>query len=84
MAQGIELSNTQMAILEGMGHMRERENAAADIAAAANVTPTTITRELTALKDIKPALVQLGARGLWVRTQAGQDAVLDDTLDEER
>jgi DNA-binding MarR family transcriptional regulator len=84
MAQSVEISNARMAILEAMGQMGERENSASDIAAAAKVPPVTITRELTALKDMKPALVQLGAGGLWVRTQAGEDAVLEDTLDDER
>jgi len=83
MAKGVGLTNVQIAILDAMGRMEERENTAADIAAKADVTPMMITRELTGLNDMRPALVQLGPNGGWVRTQAGEDAVLEDVLDEE-
>jgi hypothetical protein len=77
------LTDVQIAILEAMGRMEKRENAAPDIAIEAGLTPVTITRELNGLKDMKPSLVQFGAGGGWVRTAEGESAVLDDTLDEE-
>jgi DNA-binding MarR family transcriptional regulator len=83
MGKKVDLTDAQIAILEAMGHMDERGNTAADIAAEADEAPTTITRKLTELKDLKPSLVQIDADGLWVRTKAGEDAVLEDTLDEE-
>lgn len=46
------------------------------------MTPTTISRELNELKDLRPPLVQFGSGGDWAITPDGQSAVLDDTLDE--
>jgi hypothetical protein len=83
MAEGIELTNVQVAILEAMGRLEMRENTPADIAAEAAVVPTTITRELTGLKDRRTSLVQFGPEAGWVRTPDGDSAVLDDTLDDE-
>jgi DNA-binding MarR family transcriptional regulator len=82
MTEQADLTDAQIAILEAIGRMESRENTAADIAAEAAVTPTTITRELNGLRDRKPSLVQPSPEG-WGRTPDGELAVLEDVLEEE-
>jgi hypothetical protein len=77
-----DLTDAQIAILEAIERLGGHADAP-DIAAEADVTPTTISRELIGLKDVRPPLVQFGSGGDWAITPDGESAVLDDTLDEE-